>query len=52
MNIVQINVRSIERIKITLDNKLKKKICICDEYVINLFASMKLEMEPKKITWL
>ena len=23
---------------ITLDNKLKKKICICDEYVINLFV--------------
>jgi hypothetical protein len=35
---------------ITLDNKFKKKNCICDEYVlINLFASVKLEKGHKKL---
>jgi hypothetical protein len=38
--------------KITLDNKFQKIFCICDEYVINLFASMKLEKGHENITWL
>ena len=33
---------------ITLDNKFQTIFCICDEYFINLFASMKLENGHKK----
>ena len=32
--------------------QISKFFCICDEYVINFSASMKLEKGHKKITWL
>jgi hypothetical protein len=33
----------ITQTKITMDNKFQNFFCICDEYIINLFASMRLE---------
>jgi len=40
--------------KITLDNKFQTIVCICDEYVINLFVRISevKKWTIKKIIWL